>query len=116
MAHPPARKQATVVLLCAGAGLMFVPAVWLGLPMGVITLAISGGVVAMTFRTVCECTDAVWGAVAALLVVGVGTVRTLSLLVLSYLPMALLGLLLVWAYLHWRRTARPGRRLAWGAV
>jgi hypothetical protein len=95
-----------------GASLMFVPAVWLHLPMWIISLAICGGVVAMTYRIVAELTDGVWGMLAAMLVIGVPTVRTLSLLVLSYMPMALLGLLLIWAYLHFRRE----RRIAWAAV
>ena len=95
-----------------GASLMFVPAIWLHLPLWVVSLLICGGVVAMTYRVVAELTDGVWGILAALLVLGVPTVRTLSLLVLSYMPMALLGLLLIWAYLHFRRE----RRLGWAAI
>lgn len=95
-----------------GASIFFVPAIWFHLPMWVISIAISGAVVAMTYRITTELTDGVWGGLAALLVLAVPTFRTLSLQVLSYLPMALLGLLLIWAYLHFHRT----RKMRWAAV
>ena len=95
-----------------GASLMFVPAAWLHCPMWVISLLICGGVVGMTYRVTAELTDGAWGILAAVLVVAVPTVRTLSLQVLSYMPMALLGLLLIWAYLHFRKE----RRITWAAV
>ena len=105
-----------------GASLMFVPAVWLHLPIWIIPLLICGGVVGMTYRVTAELTDGVWGMLAAMLVVGVPTVRTLSLLTLSYMPMALLGLLLVWAYLRFHRRRGVvwagviGLLAGWGAV
>ena len=105
-----------------GAAIFFVPAVWLHLPMSVISLAISGAVVAMTYRVVAELTDGVWGGLAALLVIAVPTFRTLSLQVLSYLPMALLGLLLIWAYLRFRKekclrwAALIGALAGWAAI
>ena len=95
-----------------GASIFFVPAIWLHLPMWVISLTISGAIVAMTYRIATELTDGVWGELAALIVLAVPTFRTLSLQVLSYLPMALLGLLLIWAYLHFRREKRMG----WAAL
>src|SRR5882762_10014243 len=99
-----------------GGSMFFVPAVWLHLPPWVTSLLVCGAVVAMTYRVVTELTDAIVGGLAALLVVGITTVRTLALLVASYMPMALLMLLMVWAYLHWRRSRSPGRRLAWAAL
>jgi len=95
-----------------GASFFFVPAVWLHLPMWVVSIAISGAIVALTYRITTELTDGVWGGLAGLLVVAVPTFRTLSLQVLSYLPMALLGLLMIWAYLHFRREKRTG----WAAL
>jgi hypothetical protein len=95
-----------------GAALMFVPAVWLHLPWWALPLLICGGVAGMTYRVVTELTDGVYGLLAAMLVVAVPTVRTLSLQVLSYMPMALLGLMLLWAYLHFRHA----KSLRWAAV
>jgi hypothetical protein len=95
-----------------GASLMFVPAVWLHAPLWSVSLLFCGLVVGMTYRVVTELLDGLWGSLAAVLVVSVPTFRTLSLQVLSYMPMALLGLTLLWAYLHFHRS----RKLAWAAI
>src|SRR5438270_5841561 len=99
-----------------GGSMFFVPGTWLHLPPWATSLLLCGAVVAMTYRIVTELTDGVSGILAALLVVGISTVRTLSLMVASYMPMALLMLLMVWAYLHWRKSASSNRRLAWAAL
>jgi hypothetical protein len=95
-----------------GASFFFVPAIWLHVSMWVVPTLLCAAVVAMTYRVAAELTDAVWGGLAALLVVAVPTVRSLSLLVHSYMAMSLLILLLAWAWLHWRRD----RKLVWAAV
>jgi hypothetical protein len=99
-----------------GAAMMFTPAAWLHLPPWITPLLICGGVAAMTYRVTTELVDGVFGLLAALLVIALPTFRTLSLLTLSYMPMALLGLLLVWAYLHWRRQRGIGLAAAMGIL
>jgi hypothetical protein len=96
----------------AGGSFFFVPAIWLHAPVWIVSILLCGAVVAMTYRVTAELTDAVWGGVAAMLVVAVPTARSLSLLVHSYMTMALLILLLAWAWLHWRRE----RKLGWAAA
>ena len=115
-------RPVTSSMYFPGASLMFVPAVWLHIPFAVWNLLICGAVVAMTFRVVSELVDAVAGLLAALLVISLTHFRTLSLLTLSYMPMALLGLFLFWAYLHWRKQKRwewtvlIGLLMGWTAI
>lgn len=105
-------RPVTSSMYFPGASLMFVPAVWFHIPFAAIALFICGGVVAMTYRVTAELIDSIAGLLAALLMVAQTTFRTLSLQTLSYMPMALLGLLLIWAYLHWRQK----RCYGWAAV
>ena len=56
-----------------------------------------------------ELVDGVAGLLAALLMASLSWFRMLSILLFSHVPMLLLGLLMVWAYLRWRRaTGRAG--------
>lgn len=88
-----------------GTALFYVPAVWLKLPYWCVSLALSGACVGAFYRLMVELVDGAWAAVAAVMLLGVMLFRTLSVMLLSQTPMLLLGLLLVLAYVRWRKDA-----------
>lgn len=95
-----------------GLAVLYAPTVWLHVPPWVLALLIAGGVVGMTYRVVSELVDGVAGVLSAMLVVALPSFRQLSLMVLPYLPMALVVLVTLWAYLRWRRR----RGVGWAVV
>ena len=105
-------RPVTSSMYFPGMALMFAPAVGLHVQFSVWEILICGAVVGMTFRVVTGLIDAVAGLLAAFLMLSLSNFRTLSLLTYSYMPMALLGLLLFWAYLHWR----TNRTWLWSAI
>jgi hypothetical protein len=119
--HPPADFFETFFVLvkpvyCSiyfpGTAIFFAPAVWLGWPMWVLPLVLCGGIVAMVYRVITELIDGVAGLLAALWLVALSPFRTFSVMVMSHLPMLFLGLLIVWAWLCWRRE----RRIRWAVL
>jgi hypothetical protein len=86
-----------------GTALFFVPAVWLGWQMWILPLILSGGIVAMLYRVITEMIDGVAGILAVFWIIALSPFRTFSVMVMSHLPMLLLGLLMIWAWLNWRR-------------
>jgi hypothetical protein len=105
-----------------GTALMYAPSVWLGWPTWALPVVASGAIVALLYRVVTELVDGVAGLLAALLMASLSWFRMLSILLFSHVPMLLLGLLMVWAYLRWRRSRRSGWLLAiaifagWAAI
>lgn len=105
-----------------GTAVLYVPAVWLGLPFWVLPLLASGAIVGLTFWIVVKLIDGSSGLLAALLMVSLSRFRWLSLRVMSYNAMLLIGLLMFVCYLRWRRErnwkwALPiGALAGWGAV
>ena len=99
-----------------GTALMNVPGVWLGLPTWVVPVVAAGLVVALAYRVTAELIDDVSGLLAALVVVSVGRFRTFSTMVMAQVPAVLLGMLLVWAWLRWRKGWRTGWAFAIGAL
>jgi hypothetical protein len=99
-----------------GTALMYVPSVWLGWPTWVLPLLASGAIVGLVYHIVTELVDGVAGAMAALLMVSLSWFRMLSILLFSQVPLLLLGLLLIWAWLRWRRSRRRGWLAAIGAL
>ena len=105
-----------------GTALLYVPSVWLGWPKWLLPVIASGAAVGLLYRIITEIVDGVAGAMAALMMVAMGWFRMLSTLLFSQVPMLLLGLLMVWAWLRWRRHRHPAWLLAvgafagWGAV
>jgi hypothetical protein len=92
-----------------GTALMLVPAVWLGLPWWVTPLlafALSAGVL---YRVVTELIDGVAGLLSVLLLASLTMYRELALRLYSQVPMLLLSLLLMWAWLAWRNDRRAWR-------
>ncbi|WP_428937252.1 hypothetical protein [Fontivita pretiosa] len=94
-----------------GTALLLAPGVWLGLPSWVVPLVLAGATVAIAFVVFREAlgSDTAAGALAALLFIGLSLLRMLSLMSLSNLPALMLGLVVVGAWLGWRRR----RAMAW---
>jgi hypothetical protein len=105
-----------------GAALLYVPTIWLGLPTWLMPIGVAGAVVGVLFRVVAEMLDAVAGLLAAVLLASLSWFRMYSVLLTSHEPMLLMGLLLIWAWLRWRKTRHPGWFVAigilagWGAI
>ena len=97
-----------------GAALTFVPGVWLGWQSYVMPLILSGGVAALIFRIIAELVDGIAGIVAVVWLMSLSQFRTLSVMEMSHLPMLLLGLLMVWAWLCWRKNKALGWALVLG--
>src|SRR5687768_6518385 len=95
-----------------GTALMYVPAVWLGLPAWVLPLIAAAACVGLLYWIVAELVDGLAGVLAALVLVSSSWFRMLSILVMSQVPALLLGLLMVWAWLRWRRSLSPAVPLA----
>jgi hypothetical protein len=99
-----------------GTALLFIPTIWLHLPTWFMPAVASGAAIGLTYRVMTELIDGVAGALAALLMVSLTWLRTLSIVLMSQMPMLLLGLLLVWAWLKWRRKRSWGWALLMGVV
>jgi hypothetical protein len=99
-----------------GTALMFAPMEWLGWATWILPVVLSGAAVGLLYRVVTEAVDGVSGALAAVWMVSLTWFRTISILVMSHVAMVLLGLLIVWAWLRWRRQRRWGWAIAVGAL
>jgi hypothetical protein len=76
----------------------------------------SGAFVGLLYRIITELVDGVAGAVAVVWMLSLQEFRTLSVMVMSHVPMLLLGLLMIWAWLRWRRNRSVGWAFAIGAL
>jgi hypothetical protein len=97
-----------------GTALLFVPTIWLHLPTWLLPALVSGGTIGLMYRVVTELIDGAAGVLAALLMISLTWLRTLSVMFMSQIPMLLLGLLLMWAWLKWRRNRSWGGALLMG--
>ncbi len=95
-----------------GTALMNVGDIWLGLPSWVVPVLAAGLIVALTYRVTAELINDPAGLGAALMVICVPRFRVLSTMVMAQIPAALLGLLMVWAWLHWRKNRGAGWALS----
>ena len=86
-----------------GTALAYAPSVWLHLPPWTFSILIGGLCVGMTYRVLAEMIDGVAGILGALLLVSTLFFRHLSTMVMSHMLMLLLGLVMTWAFLRWRR-------------
>jgi hypothetical protein len=89
-----------------GTALLNAPFVRLSMPYWLMPLLAAGLVVALTYHLVTTLLDGVLGLVAAIFVVANWGLREFSTMVMAPVPMTLLGLLIFWAWLHWRREKR----------
>jgi hypothetical protein len=99
-----------------GTALMYVPTIWLHLPTWVLPVLAAGSVVGLVYRILTELIDGAAGALGALWVVSLSWFRMASILLMSQIPALLLGLIMLWAWLHWRKTRRPAWLLLIGAA
>lgn len=100
-----------------GTAMLCAPAVWLGWPPAMACLGMTAAAVALLYLILCRTVDALAGVLGVLMLLGVSSVRRVSLEVLSQAPMLFLLLLSVWAVLNWRETRRRGwLALAWAAA
>ena len=87
-----------------GTSLLYAPAVWLHLPYYVPPLIVASAIVGLIYLLLTQLIDGVAGLLGSLLMLSLGSFRYVSLMVLSN-PVALFfGLLMVLAWLRWRRT------------
>lgn len=89
-----------------GTALALAPALWLGLPTATSCLIAASLAVAMLYRVTTELVDGVTGLLAAGLLLSLTWFRAVSLMVMPQAIFLAVVLVMVWAYLHWRR--RPG--------
>lgn len=87
-----------------GTALIFTPTVWLRLPTWVMPAIVSGLAAMVLYLVISELIDVPAGLLSALLLVSLTWFRTYSVLLTSQSPMLLLGLLIVWTWLRWRRS------------
>ncbi len=98
-----------------GTALMFAPMEWFDWGKWILPVVISGVIAGLLYRLVTDLVDGVAGLLAVVWLVGLTEFRTLSFMVMSHLSMLLLGVLIVWAWLRWRRDSAWGWALAVGA-
>jgi len=94
-----------VAITFPGSAMFFVFALWLHLPTSAIPILLSGAVVGLTYRIITELTDGVGGLLAAILVCSLSWFRMISIMLMSQVPVLFLGLVVIWAYLRYRRAS-----------
>ncbi|MGD0389795.1 MAG: hypothetical protein ABSC42_12670 [Tepidisphaeraceae bacterium] len=87
-----------------GAAMMYVPALLLHLPYVVAPLAASGLCAAMLYLIVGEILDGASAVLAVLILLSLAMFRMTSIMLMAQVPTLLLGLVMTWAMLKWRRT------------
>jgi hypothetical protein len=105
-------KPVYAAIYFPGTALMYVPAVWAGLPTWLPPAIVSGAAVGLLYRVVTELIDGIAGALAALLLLSLSSFRYLSLIVMSHTVMVFLALAVVWAWLRWREATERAARTA----
>jgi hypothetical protein len=99
-----------------GTALMFVPTIWLHLPSWALPVLAAGAVVGLVYRILTDLIDGAAGALGALWVVSLSWFRMASILLMSQIPALLLGLVMLWAWLRWRKNRRAGWMLLIGVA
>jgi len=116
-------KPVYASLYFPGAAMLYVPTIWLDLPTWLMPACAAGACVGLLYRIIAEVVDGASALLASLALVSLEYFRVFSVLLTSHEPMLLLGLLLTWAWLRWRRSERRwpwalamGIFAAWGAI
>jgi hypothetical protein len=99
-----------------GTAMTLAPAVWLGLPIWMAALAWSAFAVAMFYRVTAELIDGAVGLLAALTLLSLETFRSAAIMTMSNIPTLALGLVLIWAWLRWRKEKWWGWALVMGVA
>ena len=95
-----------------GTALMNTPGIWLHQPSWVVPVILAALVIALSYRLSAELIDGAAGLVVALLLLATRLFRTYSTMVMAEVPVMLLGLLMIWAWLRWR----SGKKCYWGVA
>ncbi len=99
-----------------GAALLYVPTIWLNLPFWVMPLMVASMTVGLFYKLLTDLIDGVYAIAGVFVLLGVVRFRSLSLMLLSQLPMLFFAILLVLAWLRWRRDRRLGWAMAIGVI
>ncbi len=86
-----------------GMAIMYVPALLLHLPYIVATLAASGLCAAMLYLILTDTLDGASAILGVLMLLSLSMFRLMSIMLMAQIPMLLLGLVMTWAALQWRR-------------
>lgn len=86
-----------------GTALFHVPAVWLGVPYWYVSLLLSAACCALLYRLLVDLIDGVYALVGVAMLLGLTMFRALSVMLLSQTPMLLMALVMMLAYIRWRR-------------
>jgi len=95
-----------------GTALLNAPFVRLGCPYWTMPVLVAGLTVALTYRVTTLLIDGVAGWIAVAMALGAYGLREFSTMVMAQAPMALFGVLILWAWLNWRKE----HRLPWAIV
>ena len=98
-----------------GAGISFVPGVWLGLPFWVMPLVTSAIAVGLLYLVFTELIDGVAGILGATMLLALPMFRMTSVMALAQAPTIMLALATLLAWLRWRASMRPWRAMVFGA-
>ena len=105
-----------------GTALMNVPGVWLGQASWFMPVLLAALAVALSYRVAAELVDGLAGLLVSLLILSTELFRVHSTMVMAQIPVMLLGLLMAWAWLRWRRerssqwAATVGAFAGWAAI
>lgn len=86
-----------------GTAMFHVPAVWLGIPCWNVSLLLSAVCAALLYRVLVDIIDGVYAIVGVLMLLGLIMFRALAVMLLSQTPMLLMALLMLLAYIRWRK-------------
>jgi len=97
-----------------GTALLYVWEIWLHLPLVVLPICAAGAAVGLVYWILAKLVDPVSGIVGALLMISIPIVRLLSIMVMSNVPVLLMGLLLIVSWMQWQREGRMRWAMAMG--
>jgi len=86
-----------------GTAMLYVPAILLDIPYWNVSLLLSAACAGLLYRLVVDLVDGVYAIVAVFLLLGLTMFRALSVMLLSQTPMLLMALVMLLAYVRWRR-------------
>jgi hypothetical protein len=105
-----------------GAAMMYVPALLLHLPYYIAPLAASGLCAALLYLILTEILDGASALLAVLILLSMGMFRMMSIMLMAQIPTLVLGLMMTWAVLQWRRGKQHrwlivlGASAGWAAI
>lgn len=97
-----------------GTAILFAPTIWLGLPYYVGTLTAAGLCAGLLYLIVAEILDGAMALLAVAFMLSEGIFRLDAIMLLSQIPLLLLGLTMTFAWLRWRKLhAERSRGTRW---